>query len=185
MDMETIARLGPAAIVLGTFLEGETTVLLAGAGLAAGLLDFHTVAFSAFAGSLAGDQFFFWIGRLRGAAWLKGHPRFGAAVTRATGMMVRHRLPLLGLYRFVYGLRGAVPFAFGVSDICWRHFLLANLATAALWSLLVTLLGMHAGRFLTDPSMAARLPLLGAAVAAAAGVIVIVRRRRKARRAVT
>lgn len=179
MDMETIARFGPAAIALGTFLEGETTVLLAGAGLALGVFDFWTVALSALAGSLAGDQFFFWLGRMKGAAWLNGHPRFGAAVDKAARMMVRHRLPLLCAYRFVYGLRGAIPFAFGVSGICWRFFLLANMVTAALWSFLVTLLGMHAGRFLTDPAMIARLPLLGAAAAVAAGLVFILRRRRK------
>ncbi|GAB6113626.1 DedA family protein [Desulfomicrobium salsuginis] len=179
MDMETIARFGPAAIALGTFLEGETTVLLAGAGLALGVFDFWTVVLSALAGSLAGDQFFFWLGRLKGAVWLNGHPRFGAAVGKATRMMVRHRLPLLCAYRFIYGLRGAIPFAFGVSGICWRFFLLANVVTAALWSVLVTMLGMHAGRFLTDADMLARLPLFGAVAAVAFGLAVVVRRRRK------
>lgn len=179
MDMETIARFGPAAIALGTFLEGETTVLLAGAGLALGIFDFWTVALAALAGSLAGDQFFFWLGRLKGAGWLNGHPRFGAAVGKATRLMVRHRLPLLCAYRFIYGLRGAIPFAFGVSGICWRFFLLANVVTATLWSVLVTVLGMHAGRFLADPDMLARLPLFGAAAAVAVGLVVVIRRRRK------
>lgn len=177
MNTDTIAQLGPMAIALGTFLEGETVLLLAGAGLAMGLLDFWTVVFSALAGSLAGDQCFFWLGRLSGASWLNRRPRFGARVRRVMHMLKRHRLPMLCLYRFIYGLRGAVPFAFGVSGLCWRYFLCANLCTAALWSTLLTLLGLHAGRFLADPSILTRLPMLGAATVILVGLGLLLRRR--------
>jgi len=175
MDMETISRLGPVAVIAGTFLEGETVVLLAGAGLAMGLFDFWTVVGAALAGSLAGDQFFFWLGRLKGGTWLTEHPRFGIRVQRAMAMLMRHRLPLLCTYRFIYGLRGAIPFAFGVSNICWRYFLAANLLTAGLWSVVVTLLGMHAGEMLTGPDAAARLPLLGAGAAVVLGIVILAR----------
>ena len=181
MDMNTIAQYGPAAIALGTFVEGETAVLLGGAGVALGLFDFWTVAGAAFAGSMAGDQFFFWLGRLKGAAYLAAHPRFGAKVARVGSLLLRHRLPLLGTYRFIYGMRGVIPFAFGVSDLCWRFFLAANLVTATLWSLSITLLGLYAGKFLTDPSIVARLPLFGAGAALLFGVAVLLRRRIRAR----
>lgn len=179
MNADTIAQIGPLAIALGTFLEGETALLLAGVGLAAGLFDFWTVLISALAGSLAGDQSFFWLGRLSGAGWLNRHPRFGARVRRATVMLNRHRLPMLCFYRFIYGLRGAVPFAFGVSGLCWRYFLYANICTATLWSALVTLLGLHAGKFLADPSILARLPMLGGAAVLLVGLGVLLRRRFK------
>ena len=61
--MNTIAQYGPAAIALGAFVEGETAVLLGGAGAALGMFDFWTVVWAAFAGSVAGDQYFFWVGR--------------------------------------------------------------------------------------------------------------------------
>jgi membrane protein DedA with SNARE-associated domain len=181
MDMNTIAQYGPLAIALGAFVEGETAVLLGGAGLALGLFDFWTVVGAAFAGSMAGDQFFFWLGRLKGSAYLAGHPRFGTRVARVGGLLLRHRLPLLGTYRFIYGMRGVIPFAFGVSDLCWRFFLAANLFTATLWSVLITLLGLHAGKFLTDPSVVARLPLLGAGAALLFGLGLLVRSHFKAR----
>lgn len=181
MDMETITRFGPLAIAVGTFLEGETALFLAGAGLAVGLLDFWTVVIAALAGSLAGDQLFFWLGRLKGAAWLNGHPRFGDRVRRAADLLIRHRVFMLCFYRFIYGLRGAVPFAFGVSGLCWRFFLCANILSAAAWSVLVTLLGLHAGRFLTDPAVLARLPMLGAGIVALVVVAAMLCRRFKAR----
>jgi membrane protein DedA with SNARE-associated domain len=176
MEMNTIAQYGPMAIALGAFVEGETAVLLGGAGVALGLFDFWSVAGAAFAGSMAGDQFFFWFGRLKGAAYLAGHPRFGTKVARVGSLLLRHRLPLLGTYRFIYGMRGVIPFAFGVSELCWRFFLAANLFTATLWSLFITLLGLHAGKFLTDPSIVARLPLLGAGAALLFGLGLLARR---------
>lgn len=177
MDMETITRFGPLAVALGTFLEGETTLLLAGTGLAMGLFDFWPVVAAALAGSLAGDQFFFWLGRCRGGDWIRAHPRFGNRVRQAMGLLLRHRIVLLCTYRFIYGLRGAIPFAFGMSGICWRFFLLANVASAAFWSLSVAMLGMHAGKLLADTGMIALLPALGAGAALAAGGIALLRRR--------
>ena len=181
MDMETITRFGPAAIALGAFLEGETAVLLAGAGIALGIFEFWTVVFAALAGSLAGDQFFFWLGRLKGGTFLASRPRFAAGVRRAEKILLRHRLALLAAYRFIYGLRGVIPFAYGLSDLCWRWFLLANLFTAAFWSLIMTWVGSQAGKFLADPSVAARLPLVGLGVALLAVAAIMVRRRLNSR----
>lgn len=179
MDMDTIARFGPLAVALGAFAEGETALLLAGAGIALGMFDFWTVVLAAVAGSLAGDQFFFWLGRFRGAAFLGRHPRFGRLVDRADAALLRHRLLLLVGYRFVYGLRGAIPFAYGMSTLGWRTFLLANVLTAWVWSVLVTLAGLHAGKLLADPAVLARLPLLLAGATIMVVAAVAARRRFK------
>ncbi len=181
MDMNTIAQYGPAAIALGAFVEGETVVLLGGAGAALGMFDFWTVVWAAFAGSVAGDQFFFWLGRTKGMAYLARHPRFKARADRASALVLRHRLPLLLAYRFIYGLRGAIPFVFGLSNLCWRFFLLANLFTAGLWSGLFALVGLHAGHVLSDPYVAARLPLFGAGAVLIFGACLLVRRSLKSR----
>lgn len=181
MNMDIIAQYGPVAIAFGAFVEGETAVLLGGAGLALGLFDFWTVVLAAFAGSVAGDQFFFWLGRCKGTAYLAPHPRFKARTDRAGELILRHRVLLLVTYRFIYGLRGAIPFTLGLSNLCWRYFLLANLLTAGVWSVFFTLAGLHAASSLSDPALAARLPLFGAGAALLFLLGLAVRRHLKSR----
>ena len=173
MDMEYIARLGPLAVALGTFVEGETALILAGGAMALGLLDFWPVVLADLAGSLAGDQCFFWLGRLQGASFLAKRPRFAALVSKVGTHIMRHRLPLLMGYRFVYGLRGAVPFAFGVTDLCWKYFLAANVITATFWSVLMAGLSLHAGHLLAGGHVA----LFAAAVAGVLGLVWLALRR--------
>ena len=60
MDLQSIIEnYGYAAILIGTFLEGETILVLAGLAAHQGYLELTGVIFSAFLGSLCGDQLFF------------------------------------------------------------------------------------------------------------------------------
>ena len=58
---ETIARLGYVGVLIGTFLEGETTILLAAIFAKLGYLTLKPVIFWSFIGTFLGDcSFFFW-----------------------------------------------------------------------------------------------------------------------------
>jgi len=60
MDLQSIVEnYGYAAILIGTFLEGETILVLAGLAAHQGYLILTWVILAAFAGSLCGDQLFF------------------------------------------------------------------------------------------------------------------------------
>ena len=60
MDFTSIIEhYGYAAIVIGTFLEGETILVLAGLVAHQGYLKLTGVITAAFLGSLCGDQLFF------------------------------------------------------------------------------------------------------------------------------
>ena len=61
---------GYFALFVGTFLEGETILVLGGLAAAAGDLDLGWVIVVAFCGSLAGDQTVFFIGRFLGTRLL-------------------------------------------------------------------------------------------------------------------
>jgi len=60
MNLQSIIEnYGNAAILIGTFLEGETILVLAGLAAHQGYLLLSGVIFAAFLGSLCGDQLFF------------------------------------------------------------------------------------------------------------------------------
>ena len=54
---------GYLALLIGTFLEGETILVLAGFAAQRGHLEIEWVIVVAFIGSFSGDQLFFYIGR--------------------------------------------------------------------------------------------------------------------------
>jgi len=63
MDLQSfIENYGYAAILVGTFLEGETILILAGPAAHLGYLNLPLVMLAAFLGSLSGDQLFFCLG---------------------------------------------------------------------------------------------------------------------------
>ena len=64
LDIERlIAKYGYLAIFINTFIEGETIQIFAGWAAHEGLLSFWLVALSGFAGTVCGDQTYYWIGR--------------------------------------------------------------------------------------------------------------------------
>ena len=125
---------GYLAIIVGTFLEGETILVLGGFTARQGYLALPWVIASAFLGSLGGDQLFFYLGRRYGEAVLARRPSWRTRVERATALLERFRRPFMMGFRFVYGLRTVSPFAIGLSRISARQFFLYNAAGAFLWT---------------------------------------------------
>ena len=67
---EMVSTYGYAAIAIGTFLEGETVLILGGFAAYRGYLELPWVLVSAFIGTLLGDQLYFYIGRTKGHRFL-------------------------------------------------------------------------------------------------------------------
>ena len=140
-----VATYGYLAILLGTFLEGEMILVLGGFLAHEGYLDLPWVMAAAFAGSYAGDQFIYYLGRLRGARLLARHPRWQKRAERVFHHLRHHQnLVVLG-FRFCYGFRTITPFAIGMSGIRPLRFLLLNGIGAAVWAVGISLLGYLVG----------------------------------------
>src|SRR5664279_3888402 len=60
-----IRNYGYWALLVGTFLEGETILMLGGLSAQLGYLDLSLVIVVAFIGSFSGDQFYFIVGSLK------------------------------------------------------------------------------------------------------------------------
>jgi membrane protein DedA with SNARE-associated domain len=180
---QLIAQYGYLAVFIGTLLEGETVLALAGFAAHLGHLKLPTVIAVAFAGSVIGDQTAFLIGHRWGNRLLARSARLAAAVERVKPHLRRHANLFVLVNRFLVGLRTAGPIAVGIVGMPWPRFLVLNMIGAALWSATIATLGYVLGEGLQT--------LLGdlhhvqkwifAAVLLAAAVVWVVRRARNAR----
>lgn len=136
-----IARYGYLAIAVGTFLEGETILVLAGFAAHRGYLNLYGVMACAFLGSLLGDQLYFHLGRRKGQQLLDRHSEWQPRVRRVLAILERHQTLLILGFRFVYGMRTITPIILGSSRVSVRRFLLFNALGALAWAVAITLLG--------------------------------------------
>jgi membrane protein DedA with SNARE-associated domain len=132
---------GYAVLFIGTVLEGETVLVLGGAAARLGHLRLEWVVACAFAGSLLGDQLWFWIGRRYGARLLARRPAWQPGVARVHARLARYEVPLLVGFRFVYGIRNLTPFVVGMSRIGAVKFAVLNALGALLWAVAGAALG--------------------------------------------
>ena len=140
---------GYGALFLGTLLEGETVLILAGLMAHMGLMKLPLVILVAMLGSVLGDQFYFFLGRRKGAALLDRHPLWRRRAEKLQRVMRRYRNWVMLGFRFVYGMRIVTPLLLGMDRtirIWW--FILLNLIGATLWSTVIAVGGYFFGRVL-------------------------------------
>lgn len=187
MSLEQLIQdYGYLAILIGTFLEGETILVLGGLAAHLGLLELQWVIVSAFAGSFSGDQLYFYVGRFYGPRILAKRLSWQANAEKVYKHLHRHQNFLILTFRFYYGLRNVTPFAIGASGVSPVRFFVLNLIGAVIWAITLAVLGYLFGEafrlFLHDFHRRG-LYLLGAVVVA--GVVIwlvtLLRQRRKAR----
>jgi membrane protein DedA with SNARE-associated domain len=136
-----IISFGYIAIFIGTFLEGETILILGGFLAHRGYLQIHWVILSAFLGSLIGDQIYFFIGRHRGVRVLLKHPNWKGKIDRFNRYLRKYNVLIILAFRFLYGLRTISPFAIGMSKVPTSRFVILNTVSALLWASLIGYMG--------------------------------------------
>ncbi|HEB88532.1 MAG TPA: DedA family protein, partial [Deltaproteobacteria bacterium] len=141
-----LSTYGLIVVVVGTFFEGETVLVLAGLAAHRGYLPLPAVVGAGFVGTILGDQLYFLIGRWRGEAVLARHPDWRPRVARAQAFLERHHVLFILGFRVLYGLRTISPFAVGTSNVRFRRFLALDALTAILWSAGIALLGYSVGK---------------------------------------
>lgn len=130
---------GYIAVLIGTFLEGEAILIMAGFAAQSGYLEVPIVMLVATVGSFSGDQCYFHYGRHYGVRHLLGRfPSLDSRVGRVIQLLDRYHLPVILSIRFLYGLRIAGPIAIGMSKISWPRFLILNLVGAIIWAVTIT-----------------------------------------------
>lgn len=142
---QLISDYGYLAVAVGTFLEGESILLLAGFAAHRGYLDLSTVILVAMCASVFGDQLYFGLGHWHGPRLLSRFPGLARAKARVERHVLRHQNLLMLLMRFLYGLRVGGPIILGMHAVRWRRFLVFNLLGALIWAPLVAGLGYVSG----------------------------------------
>ena len=148
MDLQQlISDYGYLALFIGTYLEGETILLIAGfLAHSGGLgLELPYVILSAFLGTFAGDQTFFYIGRLKGISFLEKRPHWHSKTDKVFDMLHRHQLPVILGFRFIYGIRNVTPFVIGASRLSPVKFFILNFLGALIWAVSFGLIGYQFG----------------------------------------
>jgi membrane protein DedA with SNARE-associated domain len=135
-----------AAVLVGSLVEGETAVVLAGFASHRGYASWWAVAALAAGANLLSDQAYYALGRWRGAWLLTRLPALQRAAERIVPRLHAHRRKLTFGIRFMYGLRIAGPLVLGIARVPWPEFLVFNALGAVVWAATFTTLGWLFGQ---------------------------------------
>ena len=143
-----IVQFGYFAVFVGTFLEGETVLALAGLAAAYGYLSFPGVIAVAVLGAFLGDQTAFFIGRRYGVRLIARYPTIAAKAPRVQALVRRWDALAVILLRFCYGLRIAGPIVIGSCGIPVWRLAFFNFIGTLIWAPVVAGVGYLAGEAL-------------------------------------
>lgn len=141
-----LRHFGYAGIFLGTFLEGETILVLAGFLASRGRLALPLVLLTAAAGAWVGHLFWFWLGRRYGSRLVHHLPHLEYKIAHTLELIDRYGAGAIFLTQYLYGLRVASAIVFGLSPISRRKFLIVQALSCTLWACVIGLLGYFFGR---------------------------------------
>ncbi|SDI91059.1 membrane protein DedA, SNARE-associated domain [Pseudomonas flavescens] len=143
-----LQHFGYPALILGTFLEGEMSLLLAAYLALRGLLSIEWVIACAFLGTYAADQLWYHLGRRHGRRILENRPHWQTLSDKALVYLRRHPdLWVLG-FRFFYGMRTVMPLAIGLSGYPRRRYMILDAIGTAIWAIMLGTLAYRLGRAL-------------------------------------
>jgi len=182
---ELIRNYGYLAILIGTFLEGETILILGGLASHMGFLELPWVMAAALTGSFTGDQLYFYIGRHYGPKIIARRLSWQEGAQKVYKHLHRHKNLLILSFRFFYGFRNVTPFAVGAAHISRLRFFSLNLVGAVIWAFVFAYAGYLFGEafrlFLDDFKRYKLYVLLGLVLV---GVLIwlatLIRHRRRA-----
>jgi phosphatidylglycerol lysyltransferase len=124
-------------LYLGTLVEADAALIAAAFLAHRGRLSLAGVITVCVAATITANQFWFWLARIRGRAFLARKLQTDPRFQRIQGWLERRGTMLIPASRFLYGFRVAIPVAYGASDTPAVRFTLLELVSAIVWGVVV------------------------------------------------
>jgi membrane protein DedA with SNARE-associated domain len=140
-----IETYGYLAIFIGSMIEGEVALVIAGFAAYLGYLSLPAVIVVGLIGSLFSDQMYFYLGRKKGRGFIESRPELRKKAAWVHKIIDKYHNWVLLLFRFAYGFRAVLPFTLGTSQVPAKKFAIYNTIGAALWSILFSVGGFFFG----------------------------------------
>lgn len=141
-----LQKFGYFAVFVGTFLEGETILVMAGFFAERGYLHLALVVVVAFLGAFTGHIFWFWLGRTQGIRLLERFPRMQKHFGRGIRIFERYGAPAIFITQWLYGLRITAAVIIGISKIPVAKFLFYEAISCIAWAMVIGSAGYYFGR---------------------------------------
>ena len=161
-------------LFVGTLVEADAALITAAFLAHRGRLHLGSVLAVCIAATLAANQFWFWLGRMKGRAFLERRMQTDGKLQRIHGWLERRGALVIPASRFLYGFRVAIPVAYGASGTPPIRFTLLEAVSALVWGVVVGFSGYAFGSTLEilladlrryEIAIAASILTIGAVVA--------------------
>ncbi len=140
-----LERFGYLAVFVGTFLEGEAILIMAGFFAERGYLNIFVVVAVAFFGAYLGHVFWFWLGRAHGVKLLDRFPRMKLHFGKGVRMFERYGAAAIIITQWLYGLRITCAVIIGISQIPILKFLVYEAISCVVWAFVISFAGYYFG----------------------------------------
>lgn len=136
---------GYLAVAIGSFLEGEVSLLLGTLAAREGILVFPGVILAAFLGTLIADNTWFYLGRHLGQPFIARHRHWRERAEYVRNLLERYGAGFIVGLRFFYGLRTVTPFVIGAARVSRVKFFFCDLLSTLLWTIVMGTIALLLG----------------------------------------
>ena len=126
---------GYLAVFLGSMIEGESIIFIAGFFAHEGVLTLPKIIIVSFLGSLIADQALYYVGRHYGNHVIDRFPSLRPRADKAFKLLNRYDTIFILSFRFIYGIRTISPLIIGTSGVSIARYSYLNFVAALFWSI--------------------------------------------------
>ena len=139
---------GYYAVIVGTFFEGETILLLGAYAVQQNVFNFWILILAAMVGGFIGDQFYYQIGVKFGHDFIHSRPKLAKRFHEASKWIDAYPILSILFMRFAWGLRTVIPISFGIKKYSLWRYMTINIFASFLWAFVVVSIGLQVTHWL-------------------------------------